>query len=68
LSLSSLLSPPVRGFNTTTGTFSGSVTATATPPGRTQLSPSDFANTFSSAFRGACIHVSSPIHHFLCSC
>ena len=63
LSLSSLLSPPVRGFATTTGTFSGSVTATTTPPGRTQLSPSDFASTFSSAFgvaKGACVHASSP--------
>lgn len=53
----------MRGFATTTGTFSGSVTATATPPGRTQLSPSDFASTFSSAFgvaRGACVHASSP--------
>ncbi|KAG1752141.1 hypothetical protein EDB19DRAFT_1094010 [Suillus lakei] len=48
LSLSSLLSPPVRGFGTPTGTFSGSGTATAT--GRTQLSPSDFASTFSTAF------------------
>ncbi|KAG2347112.1 hypothetical protein BDR05DRAFT_714235 [Suillus weaverae] len=46
LSLSSLLSPPVRGFGTPTGTYSGSGTATA----RTQLSPSDFASTFSSAF------------------
>ncbi|KAG1819261.1 uncharacterized protein BJ212DRAFT_1345067, partial [Suillus subaureus] len=46
LSLSSLLSPPVRGFGTPTGTYSGSGAAT----GRTQLSPSDFASTFSSAF------------------
>ncbi|KAG2366333.1 hypothetical protein BDR07DRAFT_1480198 [Suillus spraguei] len=46
LSLSSLLSPPIRGFGTPTGTYSGSGTAT----GKTQLSPSDFASTFSSAF------------------
>ncbi|KAG0704129.1 hypothetical protein DFH29DRAFT_913089 [Suillus ampliporus] len=50
LSLSSLLSPPVRGFGTPTGTFSASGTATANLTGRTQLSPSDFASTFSSAF------------------
>ncbi|KAG1873071.1 hypothetical protein DFJ58DRAFT_409880 [Suillus subalutaceus] len=48
LSLSSLLSPPVRGLGTPTGTYGGSGTATAT--GTTQLSPSDFASTFSSAF------------------
>ncbi|KAG1776463.1 hypothetical protein EV702DRAFT_335147 [Suillus placidus] len=60
LSLSSLLSPPVRGFGTPTGTYSGSGTATA----RTQLSPSDFASTFSSAFgvaRGACVNASSTL-------
>lgn len=62
LSLSTLLSPPVRGFSTPTGTYSGSGTATAT--GRTQLSPSDFASTFSSAFgvaRGPCIITSSAL-------
>lgn len=60
LSLSSLLSPPVRGFGTPTGTYSGSGTAT----GRTQLSPSDFASTFSSAFgvaRGECVKASSTL-------